>query len=91
MPGTRSNFGTYAYEWDRDEHHKAAELLHHCESMVVISGYACPLYEELYDRYGWQRFDYRTYANGGKRKYELIWLSPRTWKHLQQQGEDKPS
>jgi len=44
---------------------------------VVVSGYACPLYADLYERHGWRRVDIEAATNGSNR-VESLWLSPRT-------------
>lgn len=64
-------------------------LLRNCQGYVVISGYACPLYTELYERHGWQRHDKEAQTNSGGKRVESVWLSPRTAEALsrpQQQG-----
>jgi DNA adenine methylase len=43
--------------------------------MVVISGYACALYDEdLY--HGWERHERATYADGARPRVEVVWLNP---------------
>jgi len=63
----------YKYEWSNDQHHQAASILQECESYIVISGYACPLYTELYPE--WKRVDKRTTTNSGGSRIESLWLS----------------
>lgn len=67
---------SYRNEMSDGEHRDLAALLHRVRGMVVISGYRCALYDELYA--DWQRFDHTAYAYGGRRRTESIWLSPRT-------------
>jgi len=75
---TRTDSKVYAHEWTNDDHIAAAEVLRACAGYVVISGYACPLYTELYEAHGWQRFDKLSTMNRGGARLESIWLSPRS-------------
>ena len=69
----------YAIDWNgEDLHTEAATLLRACQGFVVVSGYACPLYTELYEAHGWQRFDKEAQTNSGGKRIESLWLSPRT-------------
>jgi len=52
-------------------------------AMVVVSGYACPLYADLYESHGWTRRDKEAQTNSGGKRIESLWLSPRTWAALQ--------
>ena len=42
---------------------------------VVVSGYRCPLYDELFA--DWQRVDIATHADGARGRTESLWLSGR--------------
>lgn len=75
---TRSSPNIYFHEWTDAHHVNAAELLRASNSYVVVSGYACPLYADLYERHGWQRFDTMAQTNSGGKRVESLWLSPRT-------------
>jgi DNA adenine methylase len=77
VTSTRTNGNVYLHEWTDSDHATAADLLRTCAGYVVVSGYACPLYADLYERHGWQRADIDATTNGGKR-VESLWLSPRT-------------
>ena len=80
----------YAFEWTNDDHADYAELLRNAAGYVVVSGYACPLYTELYEAHGWHRVDKEAQTNSGGKRIESLWLSPRTWKALQDQHDDLP-
>lgn len=67
--------GNYRFEMDNEAHRELAAVLHDCRGMVVISGYRCPMYDELYG--DWQRIDRATYADGARSRIESLWLSPR--------------
>lgn len=47
------------------EHRELAEALHGCAAAVVLSGYASPLYQDLYD--GWHRLDLAAWTGNGIR------------------------
>lgn len=81
---TRSSKKEYAFEWDEEQHEKAANLVKSAKGYVVISGYACPLYTRLYEDYGWVRKDKEANTTGANR-IESIWLSPNTIAALKQE------
>lgn len=80
---TRRHDNVYAFEWTDAQHTEAATLLRQCAGYVVVSGYACPLYSELYEAHGWVRRDKEAQTNSGGSRIESIWLSPRTSQALQ--------
>jgi DNA adenine methylase len=86
----RTEGNVYMIEWGNADHADAAELLRQCAGHVVISGYACPLYTELYEAYGWHRVDKEAQTNSGGKRIESLWLSPRTWAALQDNHDDLP-
>ncbi len=57
------------------DHRQLAEVLHSAAGMVVLSGYACPLYDaELYP--DWQRVERQAHADGARDRTEVLWLNP---------------
>ncbi len=66
----------YAQEMTDQEHRDLAELVHRVEGMVIVSGYRCELYDELYA--DWVRVDFGTHSDGARDRVESLWLSPRT-------------
>ncbi len=78
VPETRSDKKRYAFEIDDEDHRLLAKVVSSVKGFVVMSGYACGLYKEIYEDNGWQRFDVEALANGGVKKTESLWLSPRT-------------
>jgi DNA adenine methylase len=84
---TRSHRTEYVIDQFDDFHHAAAELLRTCAGYVVVSGYACPLYADLYERHGWQRVDTLAQTNSGGKRVESLWLSPRTAEALAQPAQ----
>lgn len=65
----------YAFELDDDGHRGMAEALHEVAGMVVLSGYACPLYDdELFA--DWERHERVAHADGARERTEVVWLNP---------------
>ena len=64
----------YAHEMDDGAHRELAEVLHQVKGMVVLSGYLCPLYSELYG--DWEVRKKSTYADGARPRVEALWLNP---------------
>jgi DNA adenine methylase len=82
VPDTRAQSDVYLIEQDNQFHIESATLLRQCQGYVVVSGYACDLYTELYEAYGWSRYDKEAQTNSGGKRIESLWLSPRTVKAL---------
>jgi DNA adenine methylase len=78
VTGTRTNKKRYAYELDDAGHTAIARVARKVKGFVVLSGYACELYKALYEDHGWRRIDIVAMANGGVKRTESLWLSPRT-------------
>lgn len=78
ISNTRAQTERYAFEWTDAQHIEAAGLLRECSGYVIVSGYACPLYAELYESHGWQRHDKEAQTNSGGKRIESVWLSQRT-------------
>src|SRR5260221_5449419 len=65
----------YRHEMTDEQHRALAEVLHAARGMVVLSGYACDLYDrELYA--DWQRHEREALADGGRERTEVVWLNP---------------
>ena len=64
----------YRHELTDDQHAELAELLHQVAGAVVVSGYACPLYDELYG--DWRHVTRDSHAEGARDRTEVLWLSP---------------
>lgn len=73
--GSTRKSGRYKHEMLTDDQHaELAAALHAARAAVVVSGYASPLYERLYD--GWDRVDIpTTTGQGGARqdRVEVLW------------------
>lgn len=86
LPETRSNKKSYQIEPSVQFHIDAAKLLNEIKGMAVVSGYAHPLYTELYEDHGWIRHDQEALTNSGNKRFESIWLSPKTHKALESES-----
>lgn len=73
--GFRRRAPSYRHEMTDEQHEQLGLALAGLRGMVVVSGYRCPLYDELFD--GWQRIDAATHADGARDRVESLWLSPR--------------
>lgn len=68
--------GTYRHEMADDQHRELAGVLRSCTGMVLLSGYDCELYRDLFG--DWQRYqrDVRTNSNTSRMATETLWLNP---------------
>jgi DNA adenine methylase len=64
----------YRHEMTDADHIALAEFLHGLRGMVIVSGYDCPLYAEMYR--GWRTDKKQTLADGARAREETLWLSP---------------
>jgi DNA adenine methylase len=72
----RSKGRKYRHEMSDDDHRELAEFLKGLRGYVVVSGYNCALYEEIFG--SWVRVDRSFHADGARLRVESLWLSPRT-------------
>lgn len=69
-----SNDCCYRHEMTDDDHRDLAQVSHAAAGMVVLCGYASPLYDgELYA--DWQRVQLPATADGGQARTEVLWLN----------------
>lgn len=69
--GSRSR---YMHEMNDQDHRELAACLHSLKGMVILSGYDCKLYRELFG--DWRRIEKSTSTNGNSDAMESLWLSP---------------
>jgi DNA adenine methylase len=82
VPETRSVGGkkgkdglrVYAHELTREEHEALLGDLRSLAGMVVLSGYAHPLYEAALS--DWRRVETAALADGARPRTEVLWLNP---------------
>jgi DNA adenine methylase len=72
---TRNSGSNYEHEMSDEQHIELAQAIHSVEAMVLVSGYDCPLYRELYS--DWAVATKKTLTNGGGAAIECLWISPR--------------
>lgn len=66
--------GQYRHEMDDEGHRRLATTLHELRGFVVLSGYPCELYDELYS--GWDKRQIEAHADGARDRVECLWLNP---------------
>ena len=64
---------SYRHEMSDDDHRKMAACLHSLKGMVVLSGYRCELYDELFK--DWRRIDRDAHADGARDRVESLWFN----------------
>ncbi len=63
----------YRHEMTNDQHRELAATLRELAGMVILSGYACPLYGELYG--GWYQVERPALADGARPRTEILWMN----------------
>ena len=58
---------------DEAGHARLIEELRRLEGCVVLSGYACPLYDERLN--DWHRVSTTAHADGARPRTEVLWLN----------------
>lgn len=72
---TRTAVNDYAFEMTDDEHTALAKQLNAVEGMVVLSGYDCELYSDLYA--GWKFVSTETDTVQKTKRVECLWINAR--------------
>lgn len=71
--------GVYRFEMSDGEHREMAGTARELKGKVVISGYACDLYDrELFA--DWHREEKATHADGARDRVEVLWMNEAAWK-----------
>ena len=65
----------YAHEFTDDDHRELSAVLHGLSGMVVLSGYDCELYRELFGDWG-GGIRKKTHGDGATDRIECLWLNP---------------
>jgi DNA adenine methylase len=75
---TRSTFKSgkmaYKHELDIEGHTRLIEVLRRLSGMVVLSGYAHPLYDSTLE--DWRRIEFSAFADGARPRTEVLWINP---------------
>lgn len=74
VSSTRDKGKDYRHEMTDADHEELAGVLREVKGKVVLSGYRCDAYDDLYE--GWHRVEKNAYADGGRKRVECLWLSP---------------
>ena len=69
-----NNGDVYPHEMTDEQHEDLAALLKDLKGKVVLSGYRCELYEDLYG--DWLSVDRDWFADGAKKRVETLWFNP---------------
>lgn len=64
----------YRHELDDDQHAQLLTDLQSLTGMVVLSGYAAPLYDEALTT--WRRVETEAHADGARDRTEVLWINP---------------
>lgn len=70
----RSMQHSYSNEMTDAKHIELAHVLKETKGMVLLSGYDCELYHDLYS--GWRCEIKNTHADGAKDRIECLWINP---------------
>ena len=63
----------YRHELSNEDHRELAELLHRVKGAVILSGYHCELYDELYGK--WERIEKTgPFSDGARERTEVLWM-----------------
>lgn len=62
----------YRHEMTDDDHRELAATLNQVAGAVILSGYECPLYSELFA--DWRRIERPSFADGARPRSEVLWL-----------------
>jgi DNA adenine methylase len=86
-PGHRRDQCMYRHELDAAGHARLLDELRRLEGSVVLSGYACPLYDERLN--DWHRVATTAHADGARPRTEVLWLNPACSQRLEiERGAD---
>lgn len=77
---TRDHKAAYGHEMTDAQHRMLSVVLHGLKGMVVLCGYASPLYSELFA--DWETVTKETRAGDASLRTEVLWLSPTCSKAL---------
>ena len=72
---TRSDLSKdYAYELSDEDHAELLTFLRGLGGMVILSGYPCPLYDQMLP--DWDRTERVALADGASKRTEVLWRNP---------------
>lgn len=68
----RGSRAGYRHEMTDQDHQEMAMALRRLSGTVILSGYRCPIYDDLFS--DWQRFDDSALADGARPRLESLWI-----------------
>lgn len=81
LPETRSpaskydlKYRMYRHELSAEDHAVLLASLLNLDGMVILSGYAAPLYDEALN--DWRRVETEAHADGARPRTEVLWINP---------------
>lgn len=74
VAATRDRGADYRHEMTDTDHRAMSETVRGLVGMVVLSGYSCDLYSELYG--DWEQYERSTMADGARARTETVWINP---------------
>lgn len=81
---TRTLRHGYAYEMTDGEHRDLSSVVRSLAGMVVMAGYDCDLYADLYA--DWRRVSTEALADGARKRTEVMWLNAAAVDALERQA-----
>ena len=63
----------YAHEFTDEDHREMTQVLDGLKGMVVVSGYQCDLYREIFA--GWETSSRTAFADGAVARTEYLWMN----------------
>jgi DNA adenine methylase len=75
---------SYACEMSDEDHRNLSDSLHHVRGMVMLCGYDCDLYRDLFA--DWHRLDREAMADGARPRTESLWFNSAAWNQKPQQS-----
>lgn len=71
----------YRHEYTDNDHRQLSAVLHQVQAHVIVSGYDCPLYQELFA--DWRMVSRKQQKDSNEAGQECLWLSPSTKTQMQ--------
>lgn len=75
LHATSGDSKAYGFEMDESEHRQLAEVLRSCKGKVAVSGYRCPLMDELYKGWHLHEAPPKTCHSVKKPRREALWTN----------------
>ena len=67
----------YAHEMTDEDHRDLAGVLQDLKGMVILSGYDCELYQDLFG--DWKKIKREALADGASKRVECLWMNAQAW------------